>query len=100
MSEVTFPENPVPVTGPEPEAPKKQKQSTRQVIFGVLSVFTALVIILIGLALLAPSLFLVVINILWLILIGIGLLFLLLGILVLVGMRKEVNSILDVMLEG
>jgi hypothetical protein len=83
------------------EPPVQPRQSNKKsVVFTVLLGVVILIVFFILLAIVAPSMFVIVINIFWLILLGIVLLFLLLGLLVLVGMRSEVNGILSIMLEG
>lgn len=83
------------------ESSSQLKPSSRKkIVYAILTAVFVLIIFFLLLALLAPSMFVVVINIFWIVLLGAVVLFLLLGILVLVGMRKEVNGILSIMLEG
>lgn len=69
----------------------------------VFTVLTTIVVIL-GLflvcAILFPTAVATILNVIWIILIAIVIVFLVLGILVILGMRKEVSRILDIFLEG
>lgn len=76
------------------------KKGCKRLIFGTLFAIVAIVVIMVLLATFFPQIFLVVINIFWLILVGMGLIFLLLGVLVMFGLRKEAERLINIMLEG
>jgi len=78
---------------------KKQK-GCKKYIFIALSIFIGLVLFLILLAIVAPSAFVVVINIIWTLVFGIVVIFVFLAVLVMFGLKKEAEGLINVLLEG
>jgi hypothetical protein len=74
--------------------------STNRKVFKFLSTVVLVLGIFIGAEILFPTAVAVVLNILWVIFLAVVIIFFALGILVIIGMRKEVSHILDVLLEG
>jgi hypothetical protein len=69
-------------------------------LFRFLSIVVIVISLLIILNFLAPQLVSVILNLLWLILLTIIVTFFTLGVLVIVGMRKKVGQVLDIVLES
>jgi len=84
---------------------KKRKVSNNQkgckkYIFIALSIFIGLVLFLVLLAIVAPSVFVVVINIIWTLVFGIVVIFIFLAVLVIFGLKKEAERLINILLEG
>ncbi|MCA9382910.1 hypothetical protein KC909_00955 [Candidatus Dojkabacteria bacterium] len=87
---------------PKDETPKqkKRRRGCQKYVFWAVFALVAVIALLVFLATFAPSVFLVIINIIWLFLLGIVVIFLLLGVLVMVGLKEEAQNLINVMLEG
>ncbi|MFC1622016.1 hypothetical protein ACFL13_01345 [Patescibacteria group bacterium] len=78
----------------------KNPEKVNKGAFNILAILFGIGVFLGFLALVFPTAFFVVINFLWIFLILIVTVFLVLGFLVVIGLREEVSKFLDVMLEG
>ncbi len=81
-------------------AEKFGKNNVDRKVFSLLSTFIIIVILFIAAGILFPTTVSVILNILWITIITLVVIFFVLGILVIVGMRKEVGQVLDAFLEG
>jgi hypothetical protein len=75
------------------------ESNLNQKVFKALAIFVAIIGIFIGLNILFPAVVTTIFNILWVVLMAIVVIFIGLGLLVILGMKKDVNRILDVLLE-
>lgn len=80
--------------------PIRNRINFKRAVFVIAGVIVALILILIFTALFFPDIFLVIINILWILLFGVVIIFLVMGILVLFGLKKQVKDLLTILLEG
>lgn len=69
-------------------------------VFSLLATLIVIVGLFIGAGILFPTTVSIVLNILWIVLVTFVVIFFVLGILVIVGMRKEAGKVLDAFLEG
>jgi len=69
-------------------------------IFFVLTIAVLLILFLVILAFLSPELFFVIINLFWFTLLVLVVVFLLLGLLVILGMKKEARQLIEAFMEG
>jgi hypothetical protein len=85
-----------------PNNSKSQKppKGCKSYIFTGLFVLILFLLTLTLLGILAPGIFLVVINMLWLLLLVLVLVFVALGILVMIGLKKEAMRLIDIIFEG
>lgn len=73
---------------------------TKNRVFKVLRWFVAVIGLLIAISILSPTALNIIINVLRVLSIGIVSIFFVLGILVVIGLRKEATKVLDILLEG
>lgn len=82
---------------------KKKKKGKlgckRLAAYGLFAVIMVVVVLALT-ALLFPDFFLIIVNIMWLVALSIALIFLLLGILVMIGLKKEAQELMNIILEG
>ena len=78
----------------------RQDQSTTKKVFRFLTTVVVILRIFLALNFLFPVAVGVILNIIWIIFLAVVIVFFTLGILVIIGMRKEVSRILDILLEG
>jgi len=69
-------------------------------VFSLLSTFVVIVGLFIVAGILFPTTVSIILNILWVVLVSLVVIFFVLGILVIIGMREEVGRVLDAFLEG
>ncbi|MEI7579681.1 MAG: hypothetical protein WCJ58_06670 [bacterium] len=79
---------------------KTKKGGCKKLIFISLTAFIAFVAVLILLAFIAPGVFVVLINIIWVIIFCIVVVFIGLGVLIMVGLKKEAERLINILLEG
>ena len=85
----------------KPSLPKVERQSNmRRVIFWILSLILITILSLVLVALFAPEIFVVVMNIFWLILFGVTVIFISLAVLAFLGLRNQVKKVMSVIFEG
>jgi len=79
---------------------KIDEKNTTKRVFKIL--LTVLIIVVLGIIanILFPTVMSVIFNIIWILLLSIVITFVLLGVLVIIGLKKEANQILDVLFEG
>ena len=79
---------------------KRPRINFKRAVFWIASIVVALILILLFTAIFFPDIFLVIINILWIILFGVMIIFLVMGVLVLFGMKSQVKDLLTILLDG
>lgn len=87
-------------SNPTKPAGKSKRSGCKKFIYTGVFTLIILIVILIALAILAPTLFLIVINVLWIILLAVVVTFFLLGVLVMLGLKKQASEMLNILLEG
>jgi len=79
---------------------KKKKKGCQRFVFPILMLMVTVIVTLVLISVFASDVFLVVINIIWLVLFGLVVIFFLLGALVMLGAKKEASRLISIMLEG
>ncbi|HLD03820.1 MAG TPA: hypothetical protein VJC17_03555 [Candidatus Dojkabacteria bacterium] len=79
---------------------KRTRINFKRAVFWIATLVVALILILLFTAIFFPDIFLVIINILWIILFGVMIIFLVMGVLVLFGMKNQVKDLLTILLDG